>query len=99
VELRKAGGDGFKPHMTLSHFPSAESASAAQEALERDPGGLDLANLSFQCSELVVLQRVGYWDPFRIVYRLPLGSKGDAAVPLVPEDKDMRIEGMPRGRW
>ena len=57
----------FTPHLTLSHFPSADAAEAAKEAL----AGL---SVTFDCDDAVYLmRREGGAGQFERVASLPLG--------------------------
>ena len=59
----------YTPHMTLSHFPSLESAIAAKEKIEQWWTAVE-----FDVNEVYVLKRVGDGGQFKIVATLALGK-------------------------
>ncbi len=67
-DQRKRGT--YTPHMTLSHFPSLESALDGQKRIEKWWGTFE-----FDVHEIYVLKRSGDGGQFKIIATLPLGKQ------------------------
>ena len=67
----------YTPHMTLSHFPSLESALEGKEQIEKW-----WTPLTFDVNEVYVLKRKGDGGQFKILATLSLGSPSNKASSL-----------------
>ncbi|KAL7468111.1 hypothetical protein ACHAXS_008345 [Conticribra weissflogii] len=79
-DTRKAGGK-FNPHITISHYPNVTDALAAKEEVEAK-----WKPVSFNLSEIYLLERRGDEGQFKIMATIPLGSEDDAVIhnPPIP---------------
>lgn len=60
----------FVPHMTVSHFPNREAAEGARPDVEEA-----WIDVSFEVTELLVMERRGEAGQFEIAWRIPLLGK------------------------
>jgi len=69
----------YTPHMTLSHFPSLDSALDAQKIIEKL-----WIPIEFYVDEIYILERKGDGGQFKIVATLPLGKQKEIIIHSPP---------------
>lgn len=79
----------FVPHLTVTHTDSAESAQAIAEQMQAE-WAEERRSVEFEVAELAILCRSSATQPFRLAWRLPLGS---AAAPPYAESR--AFDGIP----
>jgi len=86
TDQRLKGAGGFRPHLTLTHLPSKDEADATAYELQKE-----WSVMSFNVSEIFILERNGHHDQFRIMWRIPFSGLD----PIQEGPHGKFIEGMP----
>jgi len=78
-DLSKKSENGFTPHLSVGQWPKKDlkTASVTLQKGWKDP-------IEFTVNEICMISREGFEDPFRVVYRVPLGGSAVQLVSPIP---------------
>jgi len=77
-DLSSKSDEGFSPHLTLGQFTSKEIQQKVKEFEQ------SWNSIEWTCSEVYLICRQGFDDPFKIIYRVPFEGKDVDQVNIPP---------------
>jgi len=81
-DLSSKSDKGFSPHLTLGQFTSKEIQQKLKEFEDK------WQNIEWTCSEVFLICRNGFDDPFKIIFRVPFAGKNVEQVNSPPSKGD-----------
>jgi len=78
-DLSDKSGEGFTPHLSVGQWPKKDLKSAV-ESLQKKWSGIE-----FTVSEVYMISREGFDDPFKVIFKVPLANGAIEQVSNVPK--------------